>query len=274
MFNIFQLLIQDMHFVAVLSLQGRSLEKVISRSTKSPEDIDQQVVIVQPDDEMPATIVTTPKMSTRKEYGSSRKTVQKLLNAPRHVNRRNIIFSDEEEDNTDSAIKSGTHVTPHKEILPKPNKFFKSTRKKPPSSVRKKENAENNILDSLETEWGSPLSSLVLKVPSDLPLSSLNTAPHSPSQHDGEKLGLPSSPKTISKGRIKVGQRARVSKSATTRGKNAPSLSQSPGEEEIAPPRGRTRGAKAASSSTSKAKVVSEPKPTSRTRAYKSLRLI
>lgn len=214
-------------------------------------------------------------MNSRKEYGSTTKTVQKLLNAPRHVNRRNLIFSDEEEDTTDPVTKP--YATPHKQILPTPNKFFKSGRKKPLGSVRKKENAENkNILDSLETEWGSPLSNLVLKVPSDLPLSSLNTAPLGPSQPDGENIGLPS-PKTTSKARSKVGQKIRMSKSLT-RGKNTPSLSQSPGEanaqEDTAPVRGRTRGARAASSSTSKAKVVSEPKPATRTRAYKSLRLI
>ncbi|KAK8384906.1 hypothetical protein O3P69_014459 [Scylla paramamosain] len=277
-----QLLIQDMHFVAVLSLQGHALEKVISRSPKSPEDIDQLVITGQQDDESPTITVTTPKMSSRKEDGSSTKTIQNLLNAPRHVNRRNLIFtipSDEEEDSTDSATKSATCITPHKQIAPTPNKFFKSARKKPPSSVRKKENAENkNILDSLEADWGGTLPSLVLKVPSDLPLSSLNSAPQGPSQHDGERLGLSTSPKSTSKVRNKIGQKTRVPKSAGTRGKSASSLSQNPGnadpQEETAPPRGRSRAVKTASSSTSKAKVVTEPKPATRTRASRSLRLI
>lgn len=274
-----QLLIQDMHFAAVLSLQGQALEKII-RSPKSPEDIAEPVISGQQDDEIPTTAVTTPKLSRRKEDGSSTKTVQSILNAPKHVNRRNLIFNilSDEEDTPDSATKPATHVTPHKQIAPTPNKFFKSARKKPPSSTRKKENAEvKKVLDSLEADWGDTLPSLVLKVPSDLPLSSLNTAPHGPSQPDSERLGLHTSPKSTTKTRTKVGQKTRVSKSAT-RGKNASSLSQSPGDtnpqEEIAPPRGRSRAAKTASSSTSKAKVVAEPKPATRTRTYRSLRLI
>lgn len=32
-----QLLVQDMHFVAILALQGQDLEKILARRTKSPQ---------------------------------------------------------------------------------------------------------------------------------------------------------------------------------------------------------------------------------------------
>lgn len=222
-------------------------------------------------------IVTTPKLSTRKKAG------QHLLNAPKPVHKKNLIFniySDEEEDGSEET-KPHKFATPHKPIPHTPsNKFFKSERKRPPSSVKKKKNAENmKVLDSLEADFGGGLPSLVLKVPSDLPLSPLNSTPHCPPQPDSAKLGCTTSPQST-KTKGKTGTRTtKATKTGTTRGRClTTNLSQSPEDakpqEDAAPQRGRGRPSRAASASASKAKLVSEPKTTTRTRASRSLRLI
>lgn len=221
-------------------------------------------------------------MNTRKADGSCKKTDKHLLNAPKHTHKKSLIFSiysDEEEDGAEET-KPHRFATPHKPIPHTPsNRFFKSERKRPPSSSRKKRNAENmNVLESLEADWGGSLPPLVLKVPSDLPLSPLNTSPHCPSQPEGGKLGCTTSPQST-KAKGKPGTRtARVTK-ATTRGRSAttnPAQSPEDGKTQgdSAPQRGRSRATRAASASASKAKLVSEPKTTTRTRASRSLRLI
>ena len=222
--------------------------------------------------------VITPKMSSKTRNNTN--TGRNLLNAPKHVNRKNLIFNilSDEEDNAEPNTKL-MEVTPCKPVTKTPNKFFKSARKKPPGSVRKKENAENNnILDSLQADWNDTLPSLVLKVPNDLPLSSLNSTSHCPSQPEGERLGPPAPVRSTSKTRNKVAQRTRTSKSITSRGRGVTSLSQSPEdvkpEEESAHSRSRNRMAKGATLSSSKAKLVTESKPATRTRASRSLRLI
>ncbi|XP_050713984.1 uncharacterized protein LOC126997000 isoform X3 [Eriocheir sinensis] len=275
-----QLLVQDVHFTALLALQGQDLEKILARRTKSPQDTNTSLVVGQQQDKndiCSIIVTTTPKMSTRKKAG------QHLLNAPKPVHKKNLIFniySDEEEDGSEET-KPHRFATPYKPIPHTPsNKFFKSERKRPPSSIKKKKNAENmKALDSLEADWGGGLPSLVLKVPSDLPLSPLNSTPHCPPQPDSAKLGCTTSPQST-KTMGKTGTRTtKATKTGTTRGRSVTTnLSQSTEDakpqEDAAPQRGRGRPTKAASASASKAKLVSEPKSTTRTRASRSLRLM
>lgn len=241
-------------------------------------DTNASLVVEQQQDktDISSITVTTPKMSTRKKGG------QHLLNAPKAAHKKNLIFSiysDEEEEGSEET-KTHRFATPHKPIPHTPsNKFFKSERKRPPSSVKKK-NAENmKSLDSLEVDWGGSLPPLVLKVPSDLPLSPLNSTPHCLPQADSAKLGGMTSPQST-KIKGKTGTRlTKATRTGTTRGRNVTtSQSQSPGDakpqEDAAPQRGRGRPSRAASASASKAKLVSEPKSTTRTRASRSLRLI